>query len=919
MMGIINASSCIISVFAVAMFLVSMLDTVSSAAPPIARIGGLFAPLSPSGHRDLAQAEHLAALVMAVNEINNKTDGIYDDLLPGTQLQYFVQGQSPLVGATKMFLDLVESSNDAPLFSVISALDNEDMLVIAQLATKTSTHLLTTVSNSGEYYDPNWCPTMSNLVALQSHEGAAIQNLICLFTNKLLIFVGTDVEDISAMSEFTDESVCTLDIFANIVIRSEASDFSAEITLAKSFGARAFVFFLPSWQVAGLLEQGYAAGLFPKGITVSLTSRGIANITQYFSAGADIPSLMIGTFSYAYTPQHFMNKTAEAISFASRWKKQPSTTGAVVNGKQVCNSAVDGDGDFHLYKAVDPVSNHTVCTGLDFTEYDEVGFSIQSHTGLTYDATVMAAMALDYAIRNNLDYSDYSVLQEILVNEISLNGVTGPVALSKGFSQYRDAGRYTRSGGTVFRLTNFNPTMYSYGYTTAEEFMVPIGFFDTYTQTFEFCGAYGATCFPATFTSATDGSQYLPPPDFNPTISVKLPVAETAIFQAMSIILIILVLAFGLFVAINLRSKIIKASQPTLLLCILAGGLLAAARISVGGTDKNDEICAAEFWVGHLAFIIMIGSLFVKSYRVHRIVNTKGLRHVTFSAFDAFKLLIAIVSVSIVYLIIASSVGKPGMRYLRSFKANQETHWKYCGMEYPHFQTALFAMEFIFLITGFRVCWEIRNVPDLVNESKQISTAMSAIVLVSVLIMPIVYFLNLPPYTTELVASLGFGFGAIVTLLLLFVPKVALVYNVGSSAPRLSAKINPGSNPDSSKKRYGGHDQVAASDEELERCLKGKSKEERLVICQDQLRRWQALLLDQQRALMNSTSSNVRDGGNSESCASPSKDHFSVPSVIECSEIITQSGTSLFTAAPTPNAGRPWVQSGHQGLEVQDV
>jgi hypothetical protein len=900
---------------AIALLMVTM-ATECLASTTTVRIGGLFAPLTPSGHRDVAQAEHLAAFVMAVNDINDKTDGIYDDLLPDVKLMYSIQGESPLVGATKQFLNLVETAHSAPLFSVISALNNEAMMVVSQLAGKTATQVITTVSDSGQYYDINWCSTVANVVALQSHEGAAIQNLICGFTSKVLLFVGTSIEDINAMSEFTDESVCTLEVFADIVIRSEASDFSAEIARAKSYGPRSFIFFLPAWQVAALLEQGYAAGLFHEGITISISSRGITNITQYFSADADIPALMMSTFSYHYTPEYFMNKTAEAISFARRWREQPSTAGQMVNGKVVCDSVLDGDGDYHLYKAVDPATNRSVCTGLNFSEYDEAGFDIQSHTGLTYDATIMAAMALDFAVRNHLDYNDWSVIQNILVNNVTFDGVTGPVALFKGFPQYQDAGRYTRSGGTVFQLTNFNPTMYSAGFTTEDKFMVPIGFFDTQTQSYDSCGAYGADCFPAVFSAATDGSQYLPPPDFNPTISVKLPVADSAIFLAIALILMLLVVTFGVFVLINSRSKVIRASQPTLLICILIGGLLGAARVLVGGMDKNDDVCVAEFWVGHLAFIVMIGSLFVKSYRVHRIVNTKGLRHVTFSAFDAFKLLVAIVSVSVVYLIVASSVGVPGMRYLRSFKANQETHWKYCGMEYAQFQTALFAVEFVFLMTGFRVCWEIRNVPDIVNESKQISTAMSAIVLVSVLIMPIIYFLGLPPYTTELIASLGFGFGAIVTVLLLFVPKVALVYGAAVVPARLSARINP----DSSKKHANP---LAATNEDLEKCLKGKSKEERLVICQDQLRRWQVLLLDQQRALMNSTSSNVGDGRSSVSHGRNPSSY--APVIMEPAVGLSDtpgnshsSKHSLFATVPTLfSAEREWPQE--KQLEVQDM
>jgi hypothetical protein len=895
--------------------------TVAS-APPVIGLGGLFAPFSPSGQRDLAQAEHLAAFIMAINEINDKTDGIYDDLLPNTHLTYNVQGESPLIGATKQFLSLVESFSDAPLFSVVSALDNEDMLVISELAGRTGTHIMTTVFDSGQCYQTQFCPTTSNIAALQSREGVAIQNLICLFTNKLVIFVGTGIEDINAMSEFTDDSVCVLDIFANIVIRSELSNFAAEIARAKSFGARSFVFFLPAWQVAGLLEQGYAAGLFHEGIVISMTSRGVANITEYFSPDADIPRLMMSTFSYQYTPEFFINKTAEAISFADRWRKQPHTAGRMINGEMVCASALDGDGDFYLYKAVDPVTNLTVCTGLNFSEYDPLGFRIQSHTGLTYDATIAAARALDYAIRNGLDYTDYAVTQDVLIDNVTFTGVTGPFILSKGFEQFQQAGRNTRVGGTIYKVTNFNPTVYSSGLTNEKEFMVPIGYFRTYYRTFEFCGAFGPNCFPPVFSSATDGSQYIVPLTFNPTISVKLPVAYSAIFQVMSSILVFLVLAFGLFVIVNRRAKVVKASQPTLLVCILVGGLLGAARISVGGTDKSDELCSAEFWVGHLAFIIMIGSLFVKSYRVHRIVNTKGLRHVTISAFDAFKLLVAIACVAIIYLIVASSVGKPGMRYLRSVQANQETHWKYCSMVYPQFQTALFAMEFIFLIIGFRVCWEIRNVPDIVNESKQISTAMSSTVLVSVLIMPIVYFLGLPPYTTELIASLGFGFGAIVTLLLLFVPKVAAVYGGNGATPsHLSSKIHP----DSSKKRYGGGEagQVVTSDEELEKCLKGKSKEERLVICQDQLRRWQVLLFDQQRALMNSTSSNVRDGCSSDFSGSPRKDGSSAPMALDYSEGLSAtgsshpSGTTLFR---TVSAFSPGGQlKAENSFVVQDV
>jgi predicted ABC-type ATPase len=52
--------------------------------PHRVRVGGFFSPLTRTGSLYLDQAEHLAAFMMAANDINNKTDGLFDKLLPNT-------------------------------------------------------------------------------------------------------------------------------------------------------------------------------------------------------------------------------------------------------------------------------------------------------------------------------------------------------------------------------------------------------------------------------------------------------------------------------------------------------------------------------------------------------------------------------------------------------------------------------------------------------------------------------------------------------------------------------------------------------------------------------------------------------------------------------------------------------------------
>jgi len=79
-------------------------------APSIVRIGGLFSPIDENGNFDYEQAQCLAAFMMAVNEINNKKDGINDDILPRTKLVVAVRSPRGFYGSTSAAYDLAASA-----------------------------------------------------------------------------------------------------------------------------------------------------------------------------------------------------------------------------------------------------------------------------------------------------------------------------------------------------------------------------------------------------------------------------------------------------------------------------------------------------------------------------------------------------------------------------------------------------------------------------------------------------------------------------------------------------------------------------------------------------------------------------------------------------------------------------------------
>jgi hypothetical protein len=686
-----------------------------TANPAGIQIGGLFAPASSvNGYKDLAQAEHLAAFLMAINDINNKTDGLYDDVLPSTSLHFAVRGGSALEEMNINFLDFIYLE-EAGVSAIISAQDSRDALLINQLATQLLTPVVLSVANSGIFNNRATYPYVSETVALESYQGLVMKDIVCDYFNarKVVVFTTAEDDSIELHNAFWDANICTLNIMADISIRSMDISLASQIATAKATGARYFVAFLPAMQVAALLEQGFAAGLFHDNTVIITAKSGSENVTQYLMPTTDVETVMAGVFSLEYWPNYYMNITTEAISFAKRWKAQPSRAGRKVGNHWVCDTTTDSTGAFYLYQTID-INNVTHCTGLNFASYKETGLDILPYTALTYDATIMMAMAFDLAVKNNLNYNDPSVIQGLIVYNVSLTGASGPINLAGGVSEYGYSGRGARHTGNEYVITNFNPT--------AEDF-VPIGYFNGDTEMYESCSPVDdIVCFAPVYLVSDGQVSSVPPDDTPPAIINQLSTAYVYVLFVMAGLIAILVIIFFVFTVAYRNTKVIKASQPPLLYCILLGGLVAGARTMLGGLNKTDSVCVGEFWFGHLAFTTMIGSLFVKSYRVHCIVNTKTIRKVTFSAMDAVKMLAGIQLATVIFLSVCIIFGEPHLRNEREISSNQEQVWKSCSMAYPEYQDAAYAMEAVGLAIAFRVCWEIRNVPDIVNESKQIST-----------------------------------------------------------------------------------------------------------------------------------------------------------------------------------------------------
>jgi hypothetical protein len=823
----------------------------SVTVPAEVYLGGVFAPMSTKGDA-LQQREHLAAFVMAINEINNRTDGLYDDILVNTTLKYSVHGGSTMQGALSNFFKFSSAFDNAGVFGIVNTLSNDNAFYVNQLATNMKIPTIVTFANNGAFYDTLSFPYTTKVNTLVTHELFGIREAICQYSGKAMMFLGLGWEDIQGLYEMQESLIyaaatkgCALTYFTSIAIRGDMSDMSSYVLQAKLSGVRYFILVTPPHQTAAIIEQGHTYAAFDENTVLFTHERGFANLTSYFTAEANVTDIMTGLFVVKYWANYNVNRTAVAKGFSQRWRQQPSTAGYYARGYWHCAQSTDDLG-LRIYRSIR--NNVTQCIGLDYPSYDEAGYDLQPFTAHTYDATIVMAKAVDYAIRNGLDYKDPAVLQGILVSQTNFEGASGPIRFNAGLAPFSYDGKGTRAVGIHYNITNFSPDLYRSG---ADNYMATVGFYDATTLTLDMCTSESPEegCSLPRFRLKTGESFTAPPPGSPPPIYTKMTRSWQVLFLVLAGFVAVLVLVFGTLIICFRQSKVIKASQPLILGCILVGGLMAAARVVIGSLDKNQELCVAEFWTGHLAFVIMIGSLLVKAYRVHCIINTKQLRRVTFSVLDAFKILVVIVVLVSGYLVAASFYGKPYLRIDTVVASNQATITKYCGMHHAVYQYALYGFEGVLMVVTYRICWETRNVPAIVNGAGWISSAMTVIVLTSLLILPIVYFLNLPPYTNEFIAALGFVVCSSAALCLIFVPKVlGVMFKTCSDdhkhkkGPSLIDTLIAAGASD----RPSLHQRKSKFIHDADDLLRNKHAAERLIICQEQLMGWQAMVLNEQ-------------------------------------------------------------------------
>ena len=394
--------------------------------PPYFSIGGLFDTFAVENSslayvRQDAGSQYLAAFVMAVDEINNKADGIHDDLLPKTKIRLICQiGVSILAlyppnnfvyGAGRAYeLRLKDSS----LVATVDGSSNDDSTsATAQTLNNWGVLSLISRSTSADYAHSDSFPLTLQNTPSQTSEAFSLVHLTNRFNweNVAVFFIYDTKVGLDATVAYQSAlPFFGINLLGSYPIKTGQTNFDLPISQALATGATIFAFFLDGNAAGQLLEQGYNAGLFHDGTQVLATSTSKFKDIRAALTPAGLLNearILKGFITTAPHPEYYFS-TPQGQAFISRFRNLPPTiTYDPVTNQQVCDKRTDASPnlDPHMYQTHQfdrKKDNKTLCLGIkSFQKYHQNGSNIDPYTMYVYDAVYSLVYALDVLLKDN--------------------------------------------------------------------------------------------------------------------------------------------------------------------------------------------------------------------------------------------------------------------------------------------------------------------------------------------------------------------------------------------------------------------------------------------------------------------------------------------------------------------------------------
>ena len=192
----------------------------------------------------------------------------------------------------------------------------------------------------------------------------------------------------------------------------------------------------------------------------------------------------------------------------------------------------------------------------------------------------------------------------------------------------------------------------------------------------------------------------------------------------------------------------------------------------------TDSTCLLRMWMFHLMFAITLSPLFVKVYRMHRLVGSgHSFLRTTFSNRKAASWTLPIIVIMILILIVSTFVFPPQAQEIIENNEGEELVVQriVCASENPTMLIVRFTFEAILLLVGCILAYKTRHLKKGFGESKQLIFAMYNIALVMVIIGVVIGFVEMNASSKGLLLTIGVLWGTGFSAAAFVVPRMVQI------------------------------------------------------------------------------------------------------------------------------------------------
>jgi ABC-type branched-subunit amino acid transport system substrate-binding protein len=645
---------------------------------------------------------------MAIEDVNNKTDGVFDDLLPGTELRViprltsneFLDGAINAQQTLEVVGEEIKAALGPPSFDGMKGaapvFDQFGTIPFLSYGERASTF------GNSELY-----PNLLSTIPADYYDGYVLANVIAHYFKweKVSVFAtGTDLGRGCTLLFRHYATLYGINILSSHSLDASQEDYTSEISRAKHLGARIIVMFVEGAVAIRLIQQGSQIK-FRNSIQILSGER--LSSDSWLNQNATVMDYIF-LAGYIGVKLHYYAPTSALKShFLNRWK---SRTDTISSSSSDCDLTRDFYNQSYLYRYDPPEGGSPICTGVQFSKYSQDPNLLNTLNDVmyAYDAVLAIAKGL-HELMYLHDTPDPSpaALHSYLLSNLSLTGLTGQVSFSTELvsDDFNVGGRHT---GVVYDIFNFVPNITSPD--LDDSFPVITSWYSesgvpkcqnvSYFVNGNPCNQF---LFNTLLTTKTDDS-----PD--PVRRDMIPIYYLVLLKVLSLLgLTVTVLAIALTMFYRKR-RLVKMSQPILSYITLFGITLAFVRVFLSMNDLTDPICVAMLWIEQLAFQIIFGAVLIRAWRVYQI--TASLQRKKITDLTCALYLLLWISPVLLLLLFSTLDGSIQMRYVTVVHTQYEFILE-PTCDYSHtatLQMLMFLYDAITVLVGLRWCWNIRKV-----------------------------------------------------------------------------------------------------------------------------------------------------------------------------------------------------------------